>query len=132
MNLSNSFVFSISKVNRVLLRELDMDLLKAFPILKCHLTMTQLFTLMAIRDNHNHSITDISQVLDAERTTVSRSALLLRKKGLVKLKNNKEDKRFFYLTLTDEGKIITEKAISLIQDKERELSKKYTFQLTRL
>lgn len=108
MNLNDSFIFSINKLNRSLIRKLDSHLAKHF------LTTNQLFTLMAIFENPDYHMTELCRVLEADRTTLSRGAALLMRSNFVEIQKSKKDGRSHYLSLTKKGVDIIEKSIKIL------------------
>jgi DNA-binding MarR family transcriptional regulator len=65
-------------------------------VAQCHL-------LLGIEDGQPTSITDLSERLDLDRSTVSRTVEALASRGVVAREEDPQDRRFSKLVLTQEG-----------------------------
>jgi MarR family transcriptional regulator, organic hydroperoxide resistance regulator len=109
MILKDSFIFGINQMNRFVTKQLDSSLSTSF------ITSTQLFTLMAIKENPDFTITKLCKLLEADRTTVSRSMVILSRYGFIKSNKNKEDTRSSLISLTKKGYSIIEECIDILK-----------------
>lgn len=74
----------------------------------CSITLTQCHALVEIGRSENISLNDLSQLLDLENSTMSRTVQNLVKHGYVKREIDPKDRRYVTISLTDEGKKLFE------------------------
>ena len=77
---------------------------------------TQFPLLLAIKLNQSISITELSILLDIDRTTLSRNLKILKRKDLIVINGENEDNRFRNILLTDQGLSALETALPLWQE----------------
>lgn len=68
-----------------------------------HLTLTQLYYIHAIASKPSITSSDLSQIFDVQRPTVTNIVSRLCKAGLVAREQSQTDRRVFHLTLTEKG-----------------------------
>ncbi len=70
----------------------------------CGVTMAQCHALLAIGERKELSIVELARILDVDTSNLSRTLDNMVKAGLLNRIPNPEDRRYVYLSLTDEGK----------------------------
>jgi len=79
------------------------------------LRSTQLVILVLLQSRKAISLSELSQILGLEQSSMSRIALLLKRNGWVKIQKDKQDQRARTLMLTRVGSRLIDKAAPLWQ-----------------
>jgi DNA-binding MarR family transcriptional regulator len=121
MKLTDSFIFSINKLNRAVVKDLDRALAKGIqPV-----NHSQLFILMAIHENPDNNITVLSKVLGCDMTTVGRSAEDMCKLGFVVSQPNENDGRSYTLSISKKGLEVIHHSMKTLEDIDLDSRSKY-------
>jgi DNA-binding MarR family transcriptional regulator len=83
---------------------------------------TQFSLLMAVAGNKDSTIGKLSKPLGMERSTLSRNAVVLQKKGLIVIEEG-EDRRQQRIRITDRGISVLQKALPLWQGVQESLAR---------
>lgn len=75
----------------------------------CNITMAQCHALVEIGRSKNISLNELSQLLDLESSTMSRTVQNLVKYGYVQREIDPMDRRYVTISLTEEGKALFKK-----------------------
>lgn len=95
--------------NANLLRELLRVLVRSLGILQkdeascCGITLSQCHAIVEIGRSEAISLNDLSDLLDLDKSTMSRTVNNLVSQGLVERKTDKNDRRYIKIHLTDSG-----------------------------
>jgi DNA-binding MarR family transcriptional regulator len=81
----------------------------------CGLTLTQSHALVEIGRQKHMSVNELAQLLDLDKSTVSKVVEQLVKKSLLLRKTQAADRRFVALELTDHGKELFESTESSME-----------------
>ncbi len=98
-----------SDKNNNLLRELLRLLVRSLGILTkdeascCGITLSQCHTIVEIGRNKSIFLNDLANLLDLDKSTMSRTVNNLVSQGLVERKTSKNDRRYIEILLTDSG-----------------------------
>lgn len=103
--------------------------------LKNDLTFSQLEVMYLVGSHNKQTMTDISNHLEIKPPSTTEIIFELEKKGLVKRKSSKEDRRIVFIELTDKSKklyismlkqkdLIFKKMISKLNDKDKKTLKR--------
>jgi DNA-binding MarR family transcriptional regulator len=87
------------------------------------LKVTQFSLMMAVAGNNGITIGKLARSLGMDRTTLSRNARILEKKGLIEIGEG-DDRREQVLNLTDEGALILLEAVPLWKEVQKQLAEK--------
>ncbi len=82
------------------------------------LTYVSLFMLQLIEDKTTQK--ELRDTLYFPKQTINKTITSFKKKGLIKLRENEDDKRFKLIYLTDKGRMFKEKVITRIVNAELE------------
>lgn len=96
-NEENQLLKLIRKFERKLEKFVDMT------VSCCNVTIGQCNALLEIGFNENLSLIELSELLDLESSTMSRTVNSLVNKGLVKRDIDPDDRRYVAISLTDDG-----------------------------
>ncbi|ACV63557.1 transcriptional regulator, MarR family [Desulfofarcimen acetoxidans DSM 771] len=107
--------FNLRKASRLLSQIYDQALKPA------HLKVTQFSLLMAIAGREDITIGKLARPLGMDRTTLSRNARILEKKGLLIIEDG-EDRRQQSIRLTEDGASALRKALPLWEGIQESLS----------
>lgn len=108
--------FNLRKASRLLSQIYDQALKPA------KLKGTQFSLLMAVAGQEDTTIGKLARPLGMERSTVSRNAKILEKRGLVKIEDG-EDRRLQRVTLTDKGVLVLQEALPLWEGVQEKLAR---------
>lgn len=108
--------FNLRKASRLLSQIYDQALKPA------KLKVTQFSLLMAVAGLEDTTIGKLAQPLGMERSTVSRNAKILEKRGLVKIEEGK-DRRQQRLILTEKGALILQEALPMWDSVQERLAR---------
>lgn len=78
------------------------------------LTAHQLFTLVILSGGRSHTTNALSNILGVDRTTVTRSIIILARRGLVTCSISKIDRRKNECMITYNGKKLAEEGIKVL------------------
>ena len=109
--------FNLRKTTRLLTQIYDQALKPA------QLRGTQFSLLMAVAGQENTTIGKLAQSLGMDRSTLSRNARILEKKGLVTIEEG-EDRRQQSIKLTEKGVYILRRALPLWEEVQERLAGK--------
>ncbi|WP_205079651.1 MarR family winged helix-turn-helix transcriptional regulator [Pelotomaculum sp. FP] len=107
--------FNLRKATRLLSQIYDQALKPA------KLKGTQFSLLMAVAGQEDTTIGKLARPLGMERSTVSRNAKILEKRGLVKIEEG-EDRRLQRITLTEKGALVLQEALPLWESVQERLA----------
>ena len=79
------------------------------------LTYTQYITMMALWEEQSLSVKQLGARLYLDSGTLTPVLKTLEKKGLLKRERSKEDERNLIVTLTEEGELLKDKAVTIPQ-----------------
>jgi len=82
--------------------------------------------LEVVDKNRKVSQNELSQYLEKDKTTVSRTLDVLEKKGYIKRKYTKEDKRIKFISLTPLGKEMLDKTVDIITNFRESTTNNFT------
>ncbi len=116
MNMNDFFSLSISRLNRNLMKMVDIKLSEH------GLTTCQLFTMIAIDEMRGPTPTNLAHALEADRTTITRGLDPLIRDGLVTRQVDVEDRRLRCIELTAKGKRTLDMARSALEAADKEMS----------
>lgn len=108
--------FNLRKASRLLSQIYDQALKPA------KLKGTQFSLLMAVVGQEDTTIGKLARPLGMERSTVSRNAKILEKRGLVKIEEG-EDRRLQRVTLTEKGVLVLQEALPLWESVQERLAR---------
>lgn len=80
-----------------------------------NLTGIQFFVLKKVEDERVITVSSLATFFNSDRPTISAVFTRLHEKGYVTKVTNDDDKRSFYITLTDEGKELIGKAFVMVE-----------------
>ena len=89
------------------------------------ITIGQVLVLTHLSENGVSSIKDIAQSLKLESSAISRLVDRLIKEELVLRDENKEDRRYMEIQLTEKGRALTEKVVMIPNDYNQFLKEKF-------
>lgn len=109
LKLENQFCFPLYACSN--------ELVKAYkPYLdELNLTYTQYLTMIVMWEHEKLRVIDISRYLYLNSSTLTPLLKRLEEKGYLKRQRSAQDKRDLIVTLTDSGKILKERAVSVSQ-----------------
>ncbi|MFW9928836.1 MAG: MarR family winged helix-turn-helix transcriptional regulator [Candidatus Thorarchaeota archaeon] len=87
---------------------------------------TQFTLLVAIAYRKSITITDLSEMLGMDITSLSRGLKILEKNDYIHISTNKDDKRSKNVTVTEDGKKIIVKAIPMWTRAQQKVERKYS------
>lgn len=115
--ISKCINFKIKKSSRIITRFIDKRL-QGFEI-----KITQYHLLAAIGQYGNEkNLTEISNLIGSDRTTITRNLQPLIKAGLIKCWKSDDDKRLYRFCLTDKGEQIFDEAFKVWKETNLYLS----------
>ena len=79
------------------------------------LTYTQYITMMVLWEHHSLSVKQLGAKLYLDSGTLTPVLKTLEKKGLLRRERSKEDERNLIVTLTEEGELLKDKAVTIPQ-----------------
>lgn len=107
--------FNLRKASRLLSQIYDQALKPA------KLKGTQFSLLMAVAGQEDTTIGKLARPLGMERSTVSRNAKILEKRGLLKIEEG-EDRRLQRISLTEKGALVLQEAVPFWEDVQERLA----------
>lgn len=119
MNLKDSFIFSIKRLNRCVTQEVDACLSDN------NMSTWQLLTLMAIKENPEANSNQISFILGTDICTFSRRLSTLKKAGLITRKKREDNGRCNFIGLTAKGKLKVDKVSDALEAIDKKLAESY-------
>ena len=109
LKLENQLCFPLYAASREILRNYT-------PLLKeLDLTYTQYIVLMVLWEEKEVTVGDLGKKLFLDTGTLSPLLKSMEKKSLLCRKRDKTDERIVKITITDEGEMLREKAVSIPQ-----------------
>jgi len=109
--------FNLRKASRLLSQVYDQALRPS------GLKVTQFSLMMAVAGNNGITIGKLARPLGMDRTTLSRNARILEKKGLIEIGEG-DDRREQVLNLTDKGALILLETVPLWEGVQKQLAEK--------
>lgn len=100
MGINRETIQNFRKSLRVLEREIARELESEC----CGVSLSQCHVLMEIRELGESTIKDLSEILELDKSTLSRTVDGMLNIGLVNREIDPEDRRFMKLSLTEQGK----------------------------
>jgi MarR family transcriptional regulator, transcriptional regulator for hemolysin len=113
--LESVLYYLIEKANKVIRRHSQ----EKFQAAGIDVTIDQWLAMKKIHDNESISQVELAQALFKDTASITRILDILLKKKLVR-KNVGSDKRFFELSLTENGEKFVGKALGLVTDLRRQ------------
>jgi len=108
LNKSTTGLYTFRHKLRILERAITKNLSEETSC--CGVTLSQCHTLLELSENTNFPAVKLAEVLELDKSTLSRTIESLHKKKLITRTEDESDRRFYLLNLTDEGK----KSVSMI------------------
>lgn len=105
MGINNNYIENLRRRIRFLGRELDFQLKSE--IICCGITLSQCHIILELAEKKESSVKELSETFGLDKSTLSRTIDSMVEAGYINRNPNKEDRRFFKLSLTEKG---TEKA----------------------
>ncbi len=110
MSPSDELGTLVGKVRRAMVNRLNYEFIKAgFPI-----TMQQWITLTKLEINGSMFQKELADMLELDKTSITRMIDGLEKRGWVKRKIDTNDRRHKIILITEKGMVIKEQIISII------------------
>jgi len=104
MNINNIFGYKLNLSARLMKRKLDVY------VMELGITIPQWIELKALSEEGNLMQVEIANRLNADIATIGATTDRLVKKGFVKKKRQKDDRRAYRISITDLGRAILENA----------------------
>ncbi len=122
MPAEDRLIFLISKVYQKLI----VNLQKAFSEGGIEVTPIQVMLLFFLQKNNGSSLTQISQGLMLENSTVTGLVDRLEKSGYVKRSDHPDDRRVYLVNITEKGNKVANKALPIVKRLNEEIKKGYS------
>lgn len=101
--------------------ERKLEMLNTEDCCSCNVTMAQCHALVEIGRRKDISLKELSEILELNKSTVSKTAEDLYKKGLITREQLKSDRRTVKINLTDEGRRYFTRIEKDMNDRFREI-----------